>query len=122
MRTNYTIQSYLDARLVADLLLIFKQQANISQPRTSSELVREVLTAFRDHMLPESRRFQGTEEALEFIALQGLSTKQAGRRHRGLLRRIAMENEEQERRFEEDKSLYNSILKGLEGGEKESEI
>ena len=112
---NFTVQSYLDVKLLADILRLYRIRGDeIYQPVNSSDLVRDVLTAFRDKMAPEAQRFTSDYDALEYLESEHFSTRQAGRRAQHV-QRMSLETEPE--KTAEQKRLEKEIFDDLGGGE-----
>ena len=80
MTRSFTVQSFVDARLVADLVRMFNEEG-VEHKASYSHLVNTVLKAA--HQDWKCDFFQTTEDALQYLQLNGFSISQLGTDGRG---------------------------------------
>ena len=80
MTRSFTVQSFVDARLIADLVRFFNEE-DVPHKTSYSHVVNSVLLAA--HRDWDCRYFNKTEEALSYLAFNGFSISQMKTEGRG---------------------------------------
>jgi hypothetical protein len=91
-KNSCNLQTYCDARLVADLVLEFNKQG-IPHKGSFSFLLQAILR--QAHKDWGAAHFESTEQALEFLSSEGFSIKQFKGGRQGLRALRAMQREEE---------------------------
>ena len=89
-KQSFNVQTYVDARLIADLALEFKRQG-VPHRNSYSHLLSSILSTV--HTSWDCSHFETTEEGLEWLATEGFSLGQlkTPRRARPLLKEVNKE-------------------------------
>jgi len=114
-RHGFTVQVYIDARILADLVEALNAQENLP-PRTLSALVRQLLTELRDKYVKEELRVTDLAGALDILESYGFSTKQTTKsREHSLISKLSGEAEKIEAQPSTIEQLEaKAFLKGMD--------